>query len=46
MPLPNSFVGKSQELFDITYMQALYKIGFELGKDPDNWSTSFQELFG
>lgn len=46
MLLPNSFEAESKELFDKEYMRAVYKIGFDLGKDPDNWSTHFDDLFG
>ncbi len=45
MLLPNAFKGESKELFDKEYMRALYKIGFDLGKDPANWSSNFQGLF-
>lgn len=46
MPLPNAFEGESKELFDKEYMRALYRLGFDLGKDPKNWSSRFQDLFG
>lgn len=45
MLLPNAFDGESKELFDKEYMRALYKIGFDLGTDPANWSRHFQDLF-
>ena len=46
MLLPNEFEGESRELFDKEYMRAIYKIGFDLGKDPNNWSSQFEDLFG
>ncbi len=46
MLLPNAFKGESRELFDKEYMRAIYKIGFDLGKDPATWSSAFDDLFG
>lgn len=45
MQLPAGFRSERTELFDRNYMRALYKIGFDLGKNPDNWNTEFQDLF-